>query len=101
MSDMIILLVAPFVVCLILTGIHCYLGLHVVSRGVIFVDLALAQIAALGTTIALLAGHELNSQPAYFFWGLIAILVPIIGPFVVIWMKPSEQLFQSLFQQTE
>ena len=39
---------------LILTGIHAYLGVHVVERGVIFVDLSLAQIAALGATIALL-----------------------------------------------
>jgi zinc/manganese transport system permease protein len=47
-------LAAPFVASLILTGIHSYLGLHVVERGVIFVDLSLAQIAALGGTIALL-----------------------------------------------
>ena len=43
-------LLAPFAASLILTGIHAYLGVHVVERGVIFVDLALAQIAALGTT---------------------------------------------------
>src|SRR6185436_5927544 len=43
-----------FVASLILTGIHAYLGVHVVERGVIFVDLSLAQIAALGGTIALL-----------------------------------------------
>jgi zinc/manganese transport system permease protein len=47
-------LLAPFVASLILTGIHAYLGVHVVERGVIFVDLSLAQIAALGGTIALL-----------------------------------------------
>jgi zinc/manganese transport system permease protein len=47
-------LAAPFVASLILTGIHSYLGVHVVERGVIFVDLSLAQIAALGATIALL-----------------------------------------------
>ena len=47
-------LAAPFVASLILTGIHTYLGVHVVERGVIFVDLSLAQIAALGGTIALL-----------------------------------------------
>src|SRR5881296_4746250 len=44
----------PFAASLILTGIHAYLGVHVVERGVIFVDLSLAQIAALGATIALL-----------------------------------------------
>jgi zinc/manganese transport system permease protein len=47
-------LLAPFAASLILTGIHAYLGVHVVERGVIFVDLSLAQIAALGATIALL-----------------------------------------------
>jgi len=47
-------LAAPFIASLILTGIHAYLGVHVVERGVIFVDLSLAQIAALGATIALL-----------------------------------------------
>jgi zinc/manganese transport system permease protein len=51
---MIQFLAAPFVASLILTGIHAYLGVHVVERGVIFVDLSLAQIAALGGTIALL-----------------------------------------------
>lgn len=47
-------LAAPLAASLIVTGIHAYLGLHVVERGVIFVDLSLAQIAALGATIALL-----------------------------------------------
>lgn len=60
-------LLAPFVASLILTGIHAYLGVHVVERGVIFVNLALAQIAALGTTIAVLAGLEPHSSGAYWF----------------------------------
>jgi zinc/manganese transport system permease protein len=47
-------LAAPFVASLILTGIHAYLGVHVVERGVIFVDLSLAQIAALGAILAML-----------------------------------------------
>src|SRR5947199_611957 len=53
-TTMLEFLAAPFVASLILTGIHAYLGVHVVERGVIFVDLSLAQIAALGGTIALL-----------------------------------------------
>ena len=56
----------PFVASLILTGIHAYLGVHVVERGVIFVDLALAQIAALGATIAILAGMDPHGRGAYF-----------------------------------
>jgi zinc/manganese transport system permease protein len=53
-STMLAFLAAPFVASLILTGIHAYLGVHVVERGVIFVDLSLAQIAALGATAAML-----------------------------------------------
>jgi zinc/manganese transport system permease protein len=53
-TTMLAFLAAPFVASLILTGIHAYLGVHVVERGVIFVDLSLAQIAALGGTVALL-----------------------------------------------
>jgi zinc/manganese transport system permease protein len=56
----------PFLASLILTGIHAYLGVHVVERGVIFVDLALAQIAALGATIAILVGMDPHGQGAYW-----------------------------------
>lgn len=62
-------LLIPFLAGLILTGIHAYLGVHVVERGVIFVDLSLAQIAALGTTMAYLAGHDLH-DPVTYFWSL-------------------------------
>jgi len=47
-------LVWPIVASLVIAGIHAYLGLHVVERGVIFVDLSLAQIASLGASLALL-----------------------------------------------
>ncbi len=59
-------LILPFLASLILTGIHAYLGVHVVERGVIFVDLALAQIAALGATIAVLAGMDPHGAEAYW-----------------------------------
>src|SRR5512136_3028821 len=59
-------LLAPLLASLILTGIHAYLGVHVVVRGVIFVDLALAQIAALGATIAILAGMDPHGRAAYW-----------------------------------
>ncbi len=56
----------PFFMCLILVGIHCYMGLHVLKRGVIFVDLSLAQVAGLGTTVALLFDIEHNTTGSYF-----------------------------------
>lgn len=62
-------LAAPFAASLILTGIHAYLGVHVVERGVIFVDLSLAQIAALGAAVALLlpfAGHDPHGPWTYW-----------------------------------
>jgi zinc/manganese transport system permease protein len=62
-------LAAPFVASLILTGIHAYLGVHVVERGVIFVDLSLAQIAALGATIALfLPGSSGDPHAPSVYW---------------------------------
>jgi len=60
-------LALPFVACLVLTAIHVYLGLHVLARGVIFADLALAQTAALGITVAFLAGHAIQSDAAYWY----------------------------------
>jgi zinc/manganese transport system permease protein len=69
MIDILPFLLLPFLAGLVLTGIHAYLGVHVVERGVIFVDLSLAQIAALGTTAALLAGYDLHSGVSYF-WSL-------------------------------
>jgi len=73
--DMLTLMAAPFAACLILAGIHCYLGLHVVTRGVIFVDLSLAQIAAFGAVLALLFGYELASPQAY----VVSLLFTFIG----------------------
>jgi zinc/manganese transport system permease protein len=61
------ILLPAFVASLILTGIHAYLGVHVVERGVIFVDLSLAQIAALGGTVGYLAGYDIHSHAAYAF----------------------------------
>lgn len=61
----------PLLMCLVLTGIHGYLGIHVLKRKVIFVDLAMAQIAALGAAYAILLGydpkHPENSVPIYLF----------------------------------
>jgi zinc/manganese transport system permease protein len=67
MADIIAFLYLPFLAGLILTGIHAYLGVHVVERGVIFVDLSLAQIAALGTTTAVLRGLDPHSPQTYWY----------------------------------
>lgn len=53
------------VCCLVLAGIHAYLGFHVVRRGVLFVDLAMAQMAALGAAVGVVLGHEHDSTGSY------------------------------------
>ncbi|HYE97594.1 MAG TPA: metal ABC transporter permease, partial [Planctomycetota bacterium] len=53
--------------CLVLTGIHGYLGIHVLERKVIFVDLAMAQIAALGATWALFLGYDPETHPGVVY----------------------------------
>ena len=59
-------LVPPIVASLIIAGIHAYLGLHVVERGVIFVDLSLAQIASLGAAIAVWLGYDAGAPAIYW-----------------------------------
>lgn len=75
MSTYIELLIWPLLACIALVGIHVYFGLHVIKRGIIFVDLSLAQVAAFGTTVAFLAGFELDGVPAY----LISLLFALMG----------------------
>lgn len=69
MSEFIQIMLWPLLACLVMAGIHAYLGFHVIERQVIFVDLALAQIAVLGASFALVAGHDLDSSQAYW-WSL-------------------------------
>jgi len=63
------ILLPAFLACLVLTGFLSYLGLHVLARGVIFVDIALAQIAALGTAVASLRGIEPRTTESWL-WSL-------------------------------
>jgi len=67
LSDLITILWAPFLMCLVLTGIHAYLGVHVLAREVVFVDIAMAQIAALGATVAFLLGHDIDQWQSYAY----------------------------------
>src|SRR5438046_4445223 len=87
-TSVLVFLAAPFVASLILTGIHAYLGVHVVERGVIFVDLSLAQIAALGATIALLlpvSGGDPHAPVVYW----ISLAFTLMGAFVFAMARPK------------
>ena len=61
------LFLPPLVACLVIVAIHSYLGLHVIAREVIFVDLSLAQMAALGSAVAILAGGQPDSATAFAY----------------------------------
>jgi hypothetical protein len=67
MPDMLQLMIAPFVASMVLVAMLAYLGVHIIARGVIFVDLALAQMAALGATFGLLFHVGPDSPLSYAF----------------------------------
>lgn len=67
MTEALIFLAAPASACLVLVGIHGYLGLHVLERQVIFVDLALAQIAALGAVVGFMLGYQPGELASFLF----------------------------------
>jgi len=74
------LMLPPFVACMLLVAIHGYFGLHVIARGVIFVDLAMAQIAALGATTGLLFhGAMVSTHPEWFSFGAVAIGAAVLA----------------------
>jgi zinc/manganese transport system permease protein len=81
------LMLPPFVACMILVAIHSYLGLHVIAREVIFVDLSLAQMAALGTTVGILAGVAPDSATAQLF----ALAFVILGAAVFAATRTTER----------
>jgi zinc/manganese transport system permease protein len=70
MSDALSLLLLPFAASVAFVLIHAYLGVHVLRRKVVFADLALAQLSALGATIAFAVGHS-PSSPAGFAYALL------------------------------
>ena len=79
-------LAAPIVASLIIAGIHAYLGLHVVERGVIFVDLSLAQIASLGAAIAVWQGSDPHSAIVYWM----SLGFTLIGALIFAMIKGHE-----------
>lgn len=69
MTEILSVMTWPLIACLLLPGILVYYGLHIIRREVIFVDLALAQVATLGTCVCLYLGHE-PDDPHNYFWSL-------------------------------
>ncbi len=75
MLDNLIFLAAPITACILLAGILSYFGNHILSRGIIFIDIALAQIAALGSMIGLLIGFADGSSSVEFISLIFTLLV--------------------------
>ena len=99
MNDALQLLWPPFLVALCLIGIHAYFGIEVLRRKVIFVDLALAQIAALGTTVAFMLGHLMQGGAAYFYSLAFTLVAALLLSFTRQWSQrlPQEALIGVIY----
>jgi len=75
MVQLIQILGLPFLACIIIGAILGYLGIHVLKREVIFIDIALAQIAAVGSIAAHLAFEVHGDSPAGYACSLGCVLL--------------------------
>jgi zinc/manganese transport system permease protein len=75
------------VASLVLAGIHAYLGFHIVRRGVIFVDLALAQMAALGVALSVVLRIHEDEKWTY----MLALGMTFVGAAVFAWLRRQEK----------
>ncbi|MFL6819438.1 MAG: metal ABC transporter permease [Bradyrhizobium sp.] len=89
----------PFLVAVCLVGIHVYFGIQVLARNVIFVDLALAQIAALGATVAFMLGHPAQSLATYGYSLGFTLGAALLLAFTRHWAKrvPQEALIGVIY----
>src|SRR4030081_742578 len=88
-----------FLVAVCLIGIHTYFGIQVLARNVIFVDLALAQIAALGTTVAFMLGHPMSGAETYLYSLAFTLLAAFVLAFTRTWSRriPQEALIGVIY----
>src|SRR3954451_2653362 len=88
-----------FLVAACLVGIHAYFGIQVLSRNVIFVDLALAQIAALGATVAFMLGHPAQSLATYGYSLGFTLMAAVLLAFTRAWAAriPQEALIGVIY----
>ncbi|HZL41678.1 MAG TPA: iron chelate uptake ABC transporter family permease subunit [Verrucomicrobiae bacterium] len=86
MSEALSIMFWPLIACLLLPGILVYYGLHIVRREIIFVDLALAQVAALGICVSILLHHEPNSWQTY----LLSLSFTFVGAAIFTWTRTQD-----------
>ena len=99
MTDTLAFLWPPFLVAACLIGIHAYFGIQVLARKVIFVDLALAQIAALGATTAFMLGHPAQALATYGYSLLFTVLAAVLLALTRTWAVrvPQEALIGVIY----
>jgi len=99
MTDTVAFLWPAFLVAFCLVGIHAYFGIQVLTRNVIFVDLALAQIAALGATVAFMLGHPAQSLATYSYSLGFTVLAAGLLAFTRTWSArvPQEALIGVIY----
>src|SRR5207344_1997087 len=99
MTEALAFLWPSFLVAVCLVGIHAYFGIQVLARNVIFVDLALAQIAALGATVAFMLGHPAQSLATYGYSLTFTLLVAMLLAFTRSWASrvPQEALIGVIY----
>ena len=99
MSQAIVFLWPAFLVSICLVGIHAYFGIQVLARKVIFVDLALAQIAALGAMVAFMLGHPAQSPASYAYSLAFTLLASVLLAFTRTWATrvPQEALIGVIY----
>ena len=99
MNDALQFLWPSFLVAVVLVGIHAYFGIQVLARKVIFVDLALAQIAALGATVAFMLGHPAQSIATYGYSLTFTLLAAVLLAFTRAWgtRVPQEALIGVIY----
>src|SRR5271169_4103365 len=99
MTEAIGFLWPSFLVAVCLVGIHTYFGIQVLARNVIFVDLALAQIAALGATVAFMLGHPAQSYATYGYSLAFTLLAAVLLAFTRAWgtRVPQEALIGVIY----
>jgi zinc/manganese transport system permease protein len=99
MSQAIVFLWPAFLVSICLVGIHAYFGIQVLARRVIFVDLALAQIAALGATVAFMLGHPAQSPATYAYSLAFTLVASVLLAFTRAWATrvPQEALIGVIY----
>jgi zinc/manganese transport system permease protein len=99
MIELLAFLWPSFLVAICLVGIHTYFGIQVLARKVIFVDLALAQIAALGATVAFMLGHPAQSPATYAYSLAFTLLAAVLLTFTRAWdtRVPQEALIGVIY----